>query len=277
MNVINVGGTTRSTTNAYMMMNDNKIHCQMRQGYGGNFTLIKAIMNNSQTVENHPLEISKNRFAIATSTGPNTSGTYTFINYDSMGNAGTLYSLYNSFVNTNVSNVTAVNIGSGDTVHFLHSSFGGTITKASGLGTMYQFDRSKIQMDTGTSITEFSIDGTLADNSDTALPTEKAVRTYVDVVSGYFTSGVLARELEEAWKSSYGNYYNNYIYTSGNLANINVYADVGMTTPLFTKNYTYTSGDLVSLDITRVSDSKTLTKTFAYTSGNLSSVTVNVV
>jgi len=36
------------------------------------------------------------------------------------------------------------------------------------------------QLKTGTSVSEFSIDGTLAGNSDTAIPTEKAVKTYVD-------------------------------------------------------------------------------------------------
>lgn len=35
-------------------------------------------------------------------------------------------------------------------------------------------------MVTGTSVNEFSIDGTLADDSDDALPTEKAVKTYID-------------------------------------------------------------------------------------------------
>ena len=33
---------------------------------------------------------------------------------------------------------------------------------------------------TGASVNEFSTDGTLADNSDTAVPTEQAVKTYVD-------------------------------------------------------------------------------------------------
>lgn len=37
---------------------------------------------------------------------------------------------------------------------------------------------------TGTGVTEFSIDGTLGGNSDDALPTEKAVKTYVDAASG---------------------------------------------------------------------------------------------
>jgi len=37
---------------------------------------------------------------------------------------------------------------------------------------------------TGATVNEFSIDGTLAGNSDTAVPTEKAVKTYVDAAGG---------------------------------------------------------------------------------------------
>jgi hypothetical protein len=40
------------------------------------------------------------------------------------------------------------------------------------------------QVQNGTSINEISIDGTLADNSDDAVPTEKAVKTYVDTQVG---------------------------------------------------------------------------------------------
>lgn len=40
-----------------------------------------------------------------------------------------------------------------------------------------------INNDLTTPITEFSKDGTMADNSDTALPTEKAVKTYVDTTT----------------------------------------------------------------------------------------------
>jgi len=39
---------------------------------------------------------------------------------------------------------------------------------------------SKLNLSTGTGINEFSIDGTLAGDSDDAVPTEKAVKTYVD-------------------------------------------------------------------------------------------------
>jgi hypothetical protein len=41
-------------------------------------------------------------------------------------------------------------------------------------------DGGAVSLQDGTSITEFSTDGTLADNSDNAVPTEKAVKTYVD-------------------------------------------------------------------------------------------------
>ncbi|MDD4909316.1 MAG: tail fiber domain-containing protein [Candidatus Omnitrophica bacterium] len=41
-----------------------------------------------------------------------------------------------------------------------------------------------LQLQSGASISEFSTDGTLADDSDTAVPTEKAVKTYVDTEIG---------------------------------------------------------------------------------------------
>ena len=42
----------------------------------------------------------------------------------------------------------------------------------------------EVFLSNGTGINEFSIDGTLADDSDDAVPTEKAVKTYVDAQSG---------------------------------------------------------------------------------------------
>jgi len=40
--------------------------------------------------------------------------------------------------------------------------------------------QANLTLDNGASINEFSTDGTLAGNSDTAVPTEKAIKTYVD-------------------------------------------------------------------------------------------------
>jgi hypothetical protein len=46
-----------------------------------------------------------------------------------------------------------------------------------------------IQLDSGTSVNEFSIDGTLGGDSDDAVPTEKAVKTYVDNAIGNLEAG----------------------------------------------------------------------------------------
>jgi len=50
-----------------------------------------------------------------------------------------------------------------------------------------------INLGLGTSINEFSTDGTLGDNSDDALPTEQAVKTYVDLVATDLTAYVDAQ------------------------------------------------------------------------------------
>jgi len=41
-------------------------------------------------------------------------------------------------------------------------------------------DSNGLKLELGTSVKEFSTDGTLSDNSDSAVPTEKAVKTYID-------------------------------------------------------------------------------------------------
>lgn len=45
-----------------------------------------------------------------------------------------------------------------------------------------------LTLNTGTSVNEFSVDGTLSGNSDNTVPTEKAIKTYVDTVSGVLDS-----------------------------------------------------------------------------------------
>lgn len=49
-----------------------------------------------------------------------------------------------------------------------------------------------LQLQSSASVTEFSTDGTLADNSDTAVPTEQAVKTYVDTEVGKATNELVA-------------------------------------------------------------------------------------
>lgn len=52
-----------------------------------------------------------------------------------------------------------------------------------------------IKLQNGATVNEFSTDGTLGDDSDTAVPTEKAVRTYVNAVTGTFFRDVFSASL----------------------------------------------------------------------------------
>lgn len=62
----------------------------------------------------------------------------------------------------------------------LHSTdFDTTSASVSGTADVSTLSATYIIMDSGTTIDEFSTDGTFAGNSDTAVPTEKAVKTYV--------------------------------------------------------------------------------------------------
>lgn len=69
--------------------------------------------------------------------------------------------------------------GPGGTVHMLLSSSGNLgVGVAAPLARLHVNGNARLQ--NGAAVNEFSTDGTLADNSDLALPTEKAVKTYVD-------------------------------------------------------------------------------------------------
>ena len=54
-----------------------------------------------------------------------------------------------------------------------------------GLAQTLSYDSTNgLDLGTGATVNEFSVDGTLAGNSDSAIPTEKAVKTYVDGSTG---------------------------------------------------------------------------------------------
>jgi photosystem II stability/assembly factor-like uncharacterized protein len=57
----------------------------------------------------------------------------------------------------------------------------------------------------GAAVSEFSTDGTLSDNSDVAVPTEKAVKTYVDAQVSTSTPGVVPIGGVTAWVKSFPN------------------------------------------------------------------------
>ena len=68
---------------------------------------------------------------------------------------------------------------SGDTSITLNQS-ANLVTISAGSGTVATFGTTGLTLVSGTNINEFSTDGTLAGNSDNAVPTEQAVKTYVD-------------------------------------------------------------------------------------------------
>ena len=72
-----------------------------------------------------------------------------------------------------------------------------TILGADGIANLTTLDVSGLStldsllLSAGEEINEFSIDGNLAGDSDTAVPTEKAVKTYVDVqIGGTIPTGI---------------------------------------------------------------------------------------
>lgn len=95
---------------------------------------------------------------------------------------------YNVFTNNLdlVNSLDAVVVGPGISTDNAIARFDGTTGKLlqnSGVlisDTDAVTGMASLALDIGATIDEFSTDGTLAGNSDTALPTEKAVKTYVD-------------------------------------------------------------------------------------------------
>ncbi|MEX0813133.1 MAG: tail fiber domain-containing protein [Chitinophagales bacterium] len=95
--------------------------------------------------------------------------------------------------------------GADKAFRIFHTPFGGTSTE------VFTIERNgnanltgSLSLQYGTAVNEFSIDGTLGGNSDNALPTEQAVKTYVDALVGDNTH----------WDKDGNNIYNN---NSGNV------------------------------------------------------------
>lgn len=72
----------------------------------------------------------------------------------------------------------------GDTKVEVEKNADEDIVRITAFGTQEaQIDANGLKLKTGADVNEFSIDGTLAGNSDDAVPTEKAVKTFVDALS----------------------------------------------------------------------------------------------
>lgn len=106
-----------------------------------------------------------------------------------LGEIGTGYAGFCYIGNDNYSDYAMLQDSNGAT--YINASTGQNITLRNNnstimsvLSTGVQLNSGVIVLPNGTSINEFSIDGALAGNSDDAVPTEKAVKTYVDASSG---------------------------------------------------------------------------------------------
>ena len=95
--------------------------------------------------------------------------------------SGTTLVLDNAMIfSTNANPITGAGTIRYGAVDFLESGNGINVTTQQTAVTRAH----QIAVKTGATIDEFSTDGTLAGNSDTAVPTEKAVKTYVDASAG---------------------------------------------------------------------------------------------
>jgi hypothetical protein len=70
--------------------------------------------------------------------------------------------------------------GNEDQSYILVDQTANTIIVSEGQADVATFTEDGLTLENGTNVNEFSTDGTLGDNSDDAVPTEKAVKTYVD-------------------------------------------------------------------------------------------------
>jgi hypothetical protein len=124
----------------------------------------------------------------ATSGGASICGTAKCISED--GGTGTLFKgspAGAAYINicacsvnlTNLSNINALAV-----CRLTAANLGGALNELGAgnvyIGPPYLYGTSSITLGLGTDIQEFSIDGTMAGNSDNACPTEKAVKTYAD-------------------------------------------------------------------------------------------------
>lgn len=86
-----------------------------------------------------------------------------------------------TYVDAAISSVSTSSISAGDSsVAVIDSTSTGIINVTVDSSLVSTFTTSGLQLSSGTRVNEFSTDGTLSGNSDNAIPTEKAVKTYVD-------------------------------------------------------------------------------------------------
>jgi hypothetical protein len=96
-----------------------------------------------------------------------------------------------TYVDTAISNLNPNKIWQGDSyVEVLDTTTGNVNIVVDGV-QVGEYNVSGLTLQTGSRINEFSIDGTLSGNSDTVVPTEQAVKTYVDTQISTFSTNTI--------------------------------------------------------------------------------------
>lgn len=165
---------------------DSLIHCQSSQNA---LMWIESDTDNTPETDNPSIILTQDGGTVSARFGVN-SANATYISNTSVGGTTTqdIEFYYNGSHTYNGAGILPSGFVLGDKALAISGTSGNT--------TIHK----ELQFLTGTGINEFSIDGTLAGNSDNAVPTEKAVKTYVD---GKTTTSTLAVNVQGPWGTTY--------------------------------------------------------------------------
>jgi len=171
-------GNSTATTNALM-------HVQSKQQVD---LFLEADTDNVVETENPRILFVQDGGIVASRIGYSGTNDLIFATSSSTGNVNAAMHFYCGG-NTHTSNGTG-NLPTNFVNHTRQLSIYGPVS-----GTRYVQVATYLRLASGAYANEFSIDGTLAGNSDNAIPTEKAVKTYVDNALHSTASGTISGDL----------------------------------------------------------------------------------
>lgn len=141
-------------------------------------TMFKSVSVNSSW------RVFNNIFSIGRTPGVGATGTIVF--YDQQAaTSGNVISAQNALTWNSATKNFCITVAGSNAISNFDLIGGGTVSGAGTFAMVSSPASGQFQLQLGANVNEFSIDGTLAGNSDLAVPTEKAVKTYADNYSGY--------------------------------------------------------------------------------------------
>jgi hypothetical protein len=104
-----------------------------------------------------------------------------------------------AYVDNELAGLSVNSIYEGDSGVFVDDTGTGTITVSADGSDIATWNASGLSFTAGTRVSEFSTDGTLAGDSDNAVPTEQAVKTYVDANATTITHSETVTAAATSW------------------------------------------------------------------------------